>query len=416
MLAQVATCAWEKATPDEFWGYETSLEGVLTLDPDVIILNNWSESSRQEMLAALSNDPLWNELWAVQAQRVFGTENYENPIASSLPAAQKFLDTYMPLMYPDVFPQALTDEQVGEAGPRDAQFPVTIKDGLGRELTFDKPPERVVCLSSICVPELAALGIKPIAVHAPWGYALALDPLNYGDEARDWVQITDDAPDKFEVIAGLKPDLVIGHGDEFIEPLKSIAPVYAIALDFEQGATVESYAYNVQAYGAIFGKTNQAEALVAAVFDRIEAYAKLSPASKSITVFTLSDEGSTIWFPPDCGVVLKRMGPCGHSKDGLEWFSGSIETLLAFNPDVLIMEDWGEGTGEWARRLVAEDPLWQELRAVTSSNFHILPASSARFSDLPALGRALDAIMPLAYPDVFPQALTDEQVKEILKR
>jgi iron complex transport system substrate-binding protein len=114
MLAQIATCAWEKATPDEFWGYETTLEGVLELDPDVIILNNWSSSSRAEMLAALNTNPLWNELKAVQAQRVLGIEGYENPIASSLPAAQKFLDTFIPLIYPDVFPQSLTDAQVQE--------------------------------------------------------------------------------------------------------------------------------------------------------------------------------------------------------------------------------------------------------------------------------------------------------------
>ncbi|NJO84032.1 MAG: ABC transporter substrate-binding protein [Blastochloris sp.] len=145
MLAQVASCAWEKATPDEFWGYETSLEGVLKLDPDVIILNNWSESSRRDMLTALGDDPLWSELRAVQSGRVLGAEGYENPIASSLPAAQKFLDTYMPLIYPDVFPTALTDEQVQEilqttsAAPSTVGgFPMTIMDGEGKTLTFEK--------------------------------------------------------------------------------------------------------------------------------------------------------------------------------------------------------------------------------------------------------------------------------------
>ncbi|MDX2160433.1 MAG: ABC transporter substrate-binding protein [bacterium] len=114
ILNTMGRCDWEKASPDEYWGYETTIEGVLALDPDVIILNNWSSVSRDEMLAALEDNPLWGELRAVQTGRVLGTPGYENPIASSLPALQKFLDTYMPLIYPDVFPAPLTDAQVVE--------------------------------------------------------------------------------------------------------------------------------------------------------------------------------------------------------------------------------------------------------------------------------------------------------------
>jgi iron complex transport system substrate-binding protein len=114
ILAAVAQCDWQNPTSDEYWSYETNIEGVLALDPDVIILNNWSSATREDMLAALADDALWNELQAVQNGRVVGTPGYENPIASSLPAAQKFLDTYMPQIYPDVFPTALTEAQVQE--------------------------------------------------------------------------------------------------------------------------------------------------------------------------------------------------------------------------------------------------------------------------------------------------------------
>jgi iron complex transport system substrate-binding protein len=112
MLNTLARCDWQKAKPDEYWGYETTLEGVLALNPDVILLNNWTSVSREAMLGSVTAEPLWNELKAVQTERVMGTPGYENPIASSLPAAQKFLDVYLPLIYPDVFPEALTDKQV----------------------------------------------------------------------------------------------------------------------------------------------------------------------------------------------------------------------------------------------------------------------------------------------------------------
>lgn len=112
ILNALARCDWQKASPDEFWGYETNIEGVLALDPDVIILNNWSSATHQELLARVSASSLWNELKAVQGGRVLTTPGYDNTIASSLPAAQKFLDVYMPLLFPEAFPEPLTDEQV----------------------------------------------------------------------------------------------------------------------------------------------------------------------------------------------------------------------------------------------------------------------------------------------------------------
>lgn len=114
MLEVVARCPWEPRTPDEGWGYNTSAEGVLELDPDIIILNNWTDESDEEIFAEVSANPLWNELSAVQNESVFSTPGYSNPIASSLPAARKVLDTYMPKMFPDIFPEPLTDAQVQE--------------------------------------------------------------------------------------------------------------------------------------------------------------------------------------------------------------------------------------------------------------------------------------------------------------
>ena len=114
MLEVVARCPWQSASPDEGWGYETSIEGVLELDPDILIFNNWTDKSDEEIFAEVNANPLWNELAAVQNGKVFSTPGYDNPIASSLPAARKVLDTYMPKMFPEVFPEALTDEQVQE--------------------------------------------------------------------------------------------------------------------------------------------------------------------------------------------------------------------------------------------------------------------------------------------------------------
>jgi ABC-type Fe3+-hydroxamate transport system substrate-binding protein len=115
LLNLVARCEWtDPRGESDFWSYEASIEAVLALDPDVIILNNWTDREDSELLAQLAANPLWGELRAVQNGRVLSTPAYNNPIASSIPAATKFLDVYLPLLYPEVFPTALTDAQVLE--------------------------------------------------------------------------------------------------------------------------------------------------------------------------------------------------------------------------------------------------------------------------------------------------------------
>jgi iron complex transport system substrate-binding protein len=418
ILDTVAMCEWEKATPDEFWGYESTIEGVLALDPDVIMLNNWTSGSREDLLAALDADPLWNELRAVQNGRVLGTPGYENPIASSLPAATKFLDTYLPLLYPDVFPEALTDAQVQEilsgenADAAVDNSPVTVVDGLEREITLETVPERVVLLTYAPIADFAALGIVPVGVTAPWGYQLALEPINFGEAAESFVQVPY-GENTVEVVAGLEPDLVIIDSPEFLEALESFTTVYVEIAGGQNLPTVDAYADNVRDYGLIFDKQAEAEALIKSVRQRIDAYAQLSPGDRSISVLYFADDG-TVWFPPDCGAVLQMMGPCGHTSDNVEWFTATSEVLLSYDPDVIFLEEWTGDEREYVARLIEEDGLLQALTAVQTDSLHLVPVNNLRFQNWIGLGRALDVIMPLAYPEVFPAPLTDEQVQEIL--
>jgi iron complex transport system substrate-binding protein len=419
ILNMLAICEWEKATPDEFWGYETSLEGVLELDPDVILLNNWSSASREEMLAALDANPLWNELRAVKTGRVIGTPGYENPIASSLPAATKFLDTYLPLIYPDIFPAPLTDEQVqeilaGEAAANTVTYPVTITDMTGRGLTFDAAPQRVICLFNRCAQELAFIGVAPVAVGAPYTYNVALDPLNFGELAETFGQIPQGENLDWEQVASYQPDLIIGD-DTMIEQAAGIAPLYALSWDASVAATVENFTTDVRNYGRIFGIEAAVETRIQSALDRVAAYTELSPNNRSVLVVFFGDpEGSVIWIPSDCGLFISQMTICGNPGSP-EWIEGSIETLLSFDPDVLIIEQYNvDDEAATLAALNADNALWNELTAVKNGNVHLVPVSRARTNTIHAVQGAVDALMPLIYPEVFPTALTDEQVQEIV--
>jgi iron complex transport system substrate-binding protein len=112
ILNLVAICDWENPEPQPgSWGYSSTVEAVLQLDPDVIILENWTELSNEDALAQLQADALWSEVRAVQNERIFLMENRDayglGPVGGA-----RLLDLYMPLIYPEIFPAPLTDEEV----------------------------------------------------------------------------------------------------------------------------------------------------------------------------------------------------------------------------------------------------------------------------------------------------------------
>ncbi len=114
LLNRIVTCEWENKA-GENWGYEGTLEQALALDPEVIILNNWTETPDDAFMATIEANPLWGELQAVKAGRVIFQPDYSNPIFSSIAAGTKAVDTLIPAIFPDTFPTPLTDDQVAAA-------------------------------------------------------------------------------------------------------------------------------------------------------------------------------------------------------------------------------------------------------------------------------------------------------------
>jgi ABC-type Fe3+-hydroxamate transport system substrate-binding protein len=423
ILNVMAVCEWEKATPDEFWGYETTLEGVLELDPDVIILNNWSSLSREDMLAALDANPLWNELRAVQAGRVIGTPGYENPIASSLPAATKFLDTYLPLIYPDIFPAPLTDEQVQEILAGESARSYSIMDVNGNTLIFDAPPTRFVSVGNRDVEMLAALGIQPVGV-ADIGYMIEMlqDPVYYPEPFEFAILPLDEEtfePD-LEALLALNPDVVFGSEEQRVAAQDIDLNVYAFYANNGPG-TWQQGLEELRKLAALTGREEQAEAIIAQFEARLAAYKALAPMDRSVmlvgaasaTEFYISTEVSG-----RCAIIREvATCPWPDPTGGESWsYITTLEAILAFNPDVIILDNWGEWSDEDMNTTLAASPLWNELTAVQEGRVTPVLGSHNYSQGVGPLGnmRWLDLYMPVIYPEVFPAPLTDEEVAEIL--
>ncbi len=428
VLNTLADCGWESPMETEFWGYEGTAESVLNLNPDVIILNNWTDNDYDAVTEQLNDNPLWGELDAVQNERVLSTPGYDNPIASSLPALQKFLDIYMPLLYPEALPDGpLTNEQVQEIlaeqeadeSTSDTGFPVTVVDGDGEELTFETAPERIVCLDNKCVEDMAFIGVMPYAVGAPNPYNIANDPVNFGAAAADLIQISSsDGGPNFEQVAAAEPDLIVGWS-ELRPSAEGIAPFFSLIYG---DGTLEGAFRDTRALAAMLGRSEEVEEKIANLTTRIDAYDELIPDDTSILITFTDGDLRQFWLPTQegfgaCWVELiaecASIGEAEFSTGGY----GDYEALLALDPDVIVLQDFAQDPEAMTETLntLDENALWRELSAVKNDKIFVTTPTTSRFTSPQGASNALEYLIPRIFPDIFPDGpLTDEQVQEIL--
>lgn len=330
-------------------------------------------------------------------------------------AMTKLLNIYMPLLYPDVFPNGpLTDEQVQEivAGEvvADADFPITVSDYTGNEVTFEAVPDMLVCLNTNCVGAMAFIGTSPQAVADFPFLQTVFDPQFFEQPNEVELVGVEGFSPNFEEIVALAPDMVMTNGgDEQIEALSGLVPIYN---PNSSTATLDDFFYDTRNLARIYGLEAETEEKIDALLDRAKAYGVASRRSKEI--YFISYEGDGSFWINDGGVQCGFVQPEGSCSSEGNWQQVSVEGLLEIDPDVgLLRTEDEEGLAE-----LQDNPLWQELSAVQNGLMLVIELDSAinHGADTPHTFRLwLDEVMPLAYPDIFPDGpLTDEEVQGIL--
>jgi|GEM_PF-3712715 len=292
-------------------------------------------------------------------------------------------------------------------------YPMTVIDGAGRELTFNAPPQRVVCFYTDCVEWMGAIGIKPIATMA---MELATASHVFGEAGKDIEKLVqgDNGPDP-EQIARLAPDLIVVYSEDEIPAVSTIAPVFVTY----HPETLQDAFTSTQKFAAIFGRQAEAQAMIERFERRLAAYKALSPRNVTIMA-TVTWDTKMFWiFGGSLGcALLNEIAICEWPTPdgaGAYGYEGSVETLLQFDPDVITLRNGTEMTIEDLQLEMDKNPLWQEIRAVQTGRATLITLNDdATVEGVLSAMKVLDVFAPIIYPDIFPAPLTDEQVQEIL--
>ena len=259
---------------------------------------------------------------------------------------------------------------------------VTVKDAKG-EFTLDKTPSRVVVLEYSFVDALAQVGVSPVGVADDNKIDRILPQVR--EKIAAWQSVGTRSQPSLEVIASLKPDLIIADPSRHtavFEELKKIAPT--VMFDSRH----ESYQENLetaQKIGDLVGKSTEMKAKINEHNDYIANIAKnLGVQGKKASFGTSREDKFNI--QNDNGYVGSFLTTLGFAPTKLNsdqaFVEINLEQLVMEKPEYLFIAHYRDES--IARKWEAE-PLWKTIPAVKANHVYSVDA------DMWARGRGLEA-------------------------
>jgi cobalamin transport system substrate-binding protein len=284
-----------------------------------------------------------------------------------------------------------------QATPSIAPATLTFTDGLGREIIFDSPAQRIVSLAPSNTEILFAIG--------------AGDQVVGRDQFSDYPEATKNVTDvgstfealNTELIVSLKPDLVLAAEINTPEQVKQLEDLGLKVYYLKNPLTLEDMYGNLEIVAQLTGHEAEAATLIESLKSRVAAVdEKIAPISSRFSVFYELDATDPA-KPYTAGKgtfitqLIERAGGYNIASDLEEYPQMSLEQVVAANPAFIILGDARYGV---SLESIAQRPGWENLSAV--KNGQVVPFNDDLVSRPgPRLVDALEELAKLLRPELF---------------
>ncbi len=282
-------------------------------------------------------------------------------------------------------------------------FPMTVTDDLGRTITLDKMPQRIVSLAPSNTEILFDLGL---------GDKVVGDTLycNYPEAAQAVTKIGGLTDVDIEKVVSLNPDLILAEDlqkAEIIPALEKLGfKVYALVPH-----NLKEIAASVMTIGLLTGATEEARPIVDDMQKRIDAVTiktmKLADTQKPSAMYV-------IWQDPLMSVgndtpiyeMIAKSGGRSIVQDQEGFPTLSLESVIAANPQVVICNvDLSFEGGDAPLTFVRSEPRLKTLSAVVNGKVYGINADLTN-RPVPRIIEGLEWIAGILHPELFPQFVT----------
>lgn len=278
------------------------------------------------------------------------------------------------------------------------EFPITIKDDLGRQVTLKTEPKRIVSVAPSHTEILFALGLGKRVVGVT-------TYCNYPKEALSCEKIGGFSSPSLEKIIALRPDLVLVTNDKQQNLIQGLDNAGVPVMAFSP-ASIDEIVKTIALIGQATGANDSASALnasikkrTAAVVDKVQSV----PNEKRLRVYY------ELWYEPLMSVgpntlagdLIEKAGGKSISADAqVDYPEFSEEVILNRNPQVMLNTYAHNNQDAPGLVQIKQRPGWAELSFVKTSRIYSLNSDLLDRSG-PRAVDALELIAQTLYPDLF---------------
>ncbi|MGH3816019.1 MAG: ABC transporter substrate-binding protein [Pseudonocardiaceae bacterium] len=242
-----------------------------------------------------------------------------------------------------------SEAPAGAAGDR---FPMTV-DTCGREVTIERPPERVMTVGAEAPALMWAVGAADKIKARAATFGAIYEP---AEEAfKDVPLISPEEEPSREVIIGQNPDLLLGYGLENtpVEDLNAVGITQLTVSDqcdsqasdgprLNREVTFENYYRDLELYGQIFGTQDTARQAADKLKQRVAAVKERFRETPKRTAAALIVYPTAVYVygkPSITHTQIATLGLTDVFADVTDdrYVDLNVEQLLARDPDVLIL-------------------------------------------------------------------------------
>ena len=305
-----------------------------------------------------------------------------------------------------------TPEATAETAAEAEDYGTVVIENGDRTVTFTEMPTGVLCANLYSAENMVMLGLGDYIVGKNVHTNPAEVPL---PELADAFENIPEIERSNENAVASGADLLIGQISAFkdtawgsyeqleAEGINCLTITGTLVAD----ETVEDVYTDIENLGKIFKVEDKAAALIAdmkaSIAETGSKVADVAEADKpNVFVFDMYKEDQI--YTTAAGLesnLIELAGGINATRNQADsrWFYTSVETLIAANPDIIIINDYGSQTVEEKIAYITGNPACSDIPAVVNNKFLVIPLVTV-MQDI----RAASACQTMAeyfYPDLF---------------
>jgi len=284
---------------------------------------------------------------------------------------------------------------IDTSSDKDGSFPVTVTDDLGRKVTLETEPQRIVSLAPSNTEILFFLGLGDRVV----GDTKYCD---YPEEAKLLTKVGGFDDPSLEIVVSLKPDLVVAT-DRHQQMIKGLedAGLKVVVLSSN---SMEGIFNNIRLVGRAAGVEKTANDLTKGLQDRVDKVSQKIgeiPENQRPTVYY------EMWYQPFMSVgkesligqIIETAGGTSITDDFAEEYPQiSEEVIVEKNPEVMI-HSYGHGEDISSDEITARKG-WNGISFVKNNRIYSIESDLLTLPG-PRIVDGLEKMAECLYPEKF---------------